>query len=113
MTPDALFTALSDPTRLRSLVLLAQAGELCVCDLVAVLDMVQPKISRHLATLREAGLVRDRRRGVWVHYRLSDDLPDWVREVLAATVAGICDHAPFRGDLDRLSLRPRREEATP
>lgn len=113
MTPEAVFSALADPTRLRSLVLLAEAGELCVCDLVAVLDMVQPKISRHLAILREVGLVRDRRRGIWVHYRLNEDMAGWWREVVAVTLAGLRDQAPFCDDLGRLSLRPRRTEATP
>jgi len=65
-----LFKALSDETRLRILSLLT-AGELCVCDLMAVLDLPQSTVSRHLAYLRNSGLVEDRRQGVWMYYRLT------------------------------------------
>lgn len=64
-----IFKALSDETRLRILALLG-AGELCVCDLMAALDLPQSTVSRHLAYLRNAGLVEDERRGVWMFYRL-------------------------------------------
>jgi ArsR family transcriptional regulator len=67
--PDlvTLFQALSDPTRLRLLNLMA-AGEVCVCYFVEILDETQPKISRHLAYLRRTGLVAARRDGKWMHY---------------------------------------------
>lgn len=65
-----LFKALADETRLRILNLLVR-GELCVCDIMAVLDIGQSKASRHLAYLRNAGLVDDRRDGVWMYYTLS------------------------------------------
>jgi ArsR family transcriptional regulator len=61
--------ALADETRLRILALLA-GGELCVCDLMAILELPQSTVSRHLATLRHAGWVEDRRQGVWMYYRL-------------------------------------------
>lgn len=64
------FKALSDETRLRILALLSE-GELCVCDLMAALDLPQSTVSRHLAYLRNAGLVDDQRRGIWMFYRLS------------------------------------------
>ena len=64
-----LFKALSDETRLRILALLT-AGELCVCDLMAVLELPQSTVSRHLAYLRNSGLVEDRRQGIWMYYRL-------------------------------------------
>jgi len=66
-----LFKALSDDTRLRILGLLLQ-GELCVCDLMAILDMPQSTVSRHLAYLKNCGLVSDRRQGTWMHYQLSE-----------------------------------------
>ncbi len=66
-----IFKAFSDETRLRIIKLL-EHGELCVCDLVAALDMVQPNISFHLAILREAGLIRDRKEGKWTHYSLNE-----------------------------------------
>lgn len=65
-----LFKALSDETRLRILALLS-AGELCVCDLVAILALPQSTVSRHLAYLRNAGLVADRRQGVWMYYQFA------------------------------------------
>jgi ArsR family transcriptional regulator len=65
-----LFKALADETRLRILNLLVQ-GELCVCDIMAVLDIGQSKASRHLAYLRNVGLVDDRRNGVWMYYTLA------------------------------------------
>jgi len=66
-----IFKALSDETRLRILKLL-EHGELCVCDIVAALDMVQPKVSFHLNVLKEAGFLKDRKQGRWTHYRLDD-----------------------------------------
>lgn len=66
-----IFKALSDETRLRILKLL-EGGELCVCQIVAALAMSQPRASFHLAVLREAGLIRDRKAGRWSHYRLED-----------------------------------------
>ena len=68
---EAMFHALADGTRLRILGLLL-SGEVCVCNLHDTLDEPQPKISRHLAYLRRAGLVVTRREGLWVHYRLAD-----------------------------------------
>lgn len=67
-----VFRAFADPTRLRILNLLLE-GEVCVCDLCSVLDEIQPKISRHLAYLRRAGLVDVRHDGKWKHYRVNCD----------------------------------------
>jgi ArsR family transcriptional regulator len=67
----SIFKALSDETRLRILKLL-EHGELCVCDIVAAFDMIQPKISFHLGVLKAAGLVKDRKEGKWMHYKLDD-----------------------------------------
>src|SRR3984885_5946884 len=66
---DTLFRALADATRLRLLNLIADR-EICVCYFVESLEMSQPKISRHLAYLRKAGIVAARREGKWMHYRL-------------------------------------------
>jgi ArsR family transcriptional regulator len=70
----ALLKACADQTRLRLLNLLASEGEVCVCHLVDVLGTNQPKVSRHLAYLKRAGLVSDRKDGLWVHYRLAEPL---------------------------------------
>lgn len=80
--PTRLFKALSDGTRLRIIGLLIE-GELCVCDLVAVLDMPQSTVSRHLAYLKNSGLVKDSRHGVWMHYRLAAGDDSLHRELLA------------------------------
>lgn len=66
---DTLFRAFADSTRLRILRLLTE-GELCVCDLMSVLRSPQTRVSRHLSYLRRAGLVRDRRQGLWRYYSL-------------------------------------------
>jgi ArsR family transcriptional regulator len=67
---ELLFKALADKTRLRLLNLMA-SGEVCVCFFVEVLGTNQPKISRHLAYLRRAGVVAARREGKWMHYRIA------------------------------------------
>lgn len=66
----ALFKTLSEPVRLRIIYLLLKEGELCVCDLVETLELSQSVVSRHLAYLRNNGLVSTRREGVWVYYRI-------------------------------------------
>lgn len=108
MSPDVLFRALSDPTRLRSLALLEAEGELCVCELTFALKLSQPKVSRHLAYLRDAGVVADRRAGVWVHYRLAPDLPAWAHAALHAAGTALAGDAAFRADRARLDRMPGR-----
>ncbi|MGQ8704484.1 metalloregulator ArsR/SmtB family transcription factor [Serratia sp. TSA_198.1] len=82
LTPLKLFKNLSDDTRLNLVLLLRQAGELCVCELSGALDESQPKISRHLAMLRESGLLLDRREGKWIFYRLSPHMPAWAAAII-------------------------------
>ncbi len=79
--PAFLFKTLADPTRLRLLNLLA-CGETCVCELIGTLRVVQPKVSRHLAHLKRAGLVEARRNGKWTHYRWAEQADPLVRHVL-------------------------------
>lgn len=85
MEPTDYFKCLADETRLRSLLLIQQESELCVCELMEALDESQPKVSRHLAKLRQCGLLLDRRDGKWVYYRLNPELPNWTINVLAET----------------------------
>lgn len=80
--PVQLFKILSDETRHAIVMLLRERGELCVCDICAVTGESQPKISRHMALLRETGLVIDRRNGKWVHYRLSPHMPAWAAAII-------------------------------
>ncbi len=108
MVPETLFQILSDPTRLRILALLAARDELCVCDLTQALKLSQPMISRHLAQLRAAELVRDRRDGVWIHYHLHPDLPAWARAVLQTTLDGMARIEPYRTDRQKLRATVRR-----
>ena len=108
MTPDQLFKALADTTRLRCLSLLAGHDELCVCELTHALGLPQPKVSHHLATLRKAGLVRDRKLGLWIYYSLNPDLLPWVREVIQTTANGIQDDQPFASDAIALLNMPNR-----
>jgi ArsR family transcriptional regulator len=105
------FHLLSDDTRLRCLFLLHQEGELCVCELVHALDVIQPKISRHLAGLRDAGIVIDRRQGQWIYYQLNPDLPDWAHRVIEVTVAEVSSQEPFINDLATLADMPNRPSA--
>jgi len=83
--PVLLFKTLSDETRLFIVMLLRESGELCVCDICAAMGESQPKISRHMAILREYGLVSDRREGKWVHYRLSPHMPAWAATIIDDT----------------------------
>jgi len=92
-----LFKALADETRLRILNLLCRR-ELCVCQIVEVLGVGQSKASRHLATLRHAGLVTDRREGLWMYYSLSDpsvelqrQVIDWMRQAEDEVPMGAAD----------------------
>lgn len=82
-----LFKCLSDETRLQVSLLIYLEGELCVCELVEVLQDSQPKISRHLAQLRNCGILEDVRRGQWVFYSLSNRLPQWAIDILKLTAS--------------------------
>ena len=76
------FKCLSDETRLNIVTLIVENKELCVCDLIEKLQLSQPKISRHLALLRAAGLLQDRRQGQWVYYSINPKLANWCYEIL-------------------------------
>jgi len=98
----SVFRLLADETRLRTLLLLERCGELCVCELTATLAVSQPKMSRHLAMLRDGGLVDTRRSGQWVHYRLSSALPAWSSATITHTAAGLITDTPFAQDIERV-----------
>lgn len=104
-----MFKCLADDTRLCCLLLIEQEGELCVCELMAALEESQPKVSRHLARLRQCGLLLDRRQGQWVFYRLNPELPGWAKTVLAETASHNQPYlAPALGRLCRMGDRPQR-----
>lgn len=76
------FKCLSDPTRLDILKLILARKNVCVCEITEQLQLSQPKISRHLALLRNFSILLDERKGQWVYYRLNPNLPEWVNSVL-------------------------------
>lgn len=76
------FKCLSDPTRLDILKIILERQNVCVCEITEILQLSQPKISRHLALLRNLLILLDERKGQWVYYRLNPDLPEWVNAVL-------------------------------
>ncbi|WP_241970352.1 metalloregulator ArsR/SmtB family transcription factor [Idiomarina seosinensis] len=88
--PNEFFKILSDPLRLQMILMLHKHGELCVCQFVDATGksqpkVSQPKVSRHLAQLREYGLLSDRKDQRWVYYRINPALPDWMAAVIATT----------------------------
>jgi ArsR family transcriptional regulator len=97
-----LFAALADPIRLRLLNLI-DGHEVCVCYLVEILRLSQPKISRHLAYLRKAGVVSARREGKWMHYRMERPANAATLAVLEAVLASIRKDRTMQADLARLS----------
>lgn len=109
--PTSFFGALSNETRLRCLVLLWAQGELCVCELTHALGLPQPNVSRNLAHLRELGIVSDRRAGVWVHYRISETLPGWCRDVIERIAQSLSSAPPFAADSELLREMPDRPSA--
>lgn len=96
-----LFAALADPTRLRLLNLMA-GREVCVCYFVEILKQGQPKISRHLAYLRNVGIVSARREGKWMHYSIERPQDAAANSILDAVLATLADNANMHADLARL-----------
>lgn len=103
-----LFAALADPTRLRLLNLM-QGREVCVCYFVEILGQSQPKISRHLAYLRRAGIVSARREGKWMHYRIVRPTEAGEAAVLDAALASLAQDKRMladRANLERACCAP-------
>lgn len=109
MNPVQFYKCLADETRLRCLLLIASEGELCVCELTEALQESQPKVSRHLAQLRQCELLVDRRQGQWVFYRINSDLPEWACSVLSETVVHNMDFLAINQQhLRHMGDRPER-----
>ena len=85
--PVTLLTALAEPTRLAAIRLLWDGQEHCVCELMERLGASQSRMSRHMATLKTAGLVTDRRDAQWVRYRRAPHLPDAVASLIQAALS--------------------------
>ncbi|WP_087019533.1 metalloregulator ArsR/SmtB family transcription factor [Thaumasiovibrio subtropicus] len=110
MDPVTFYKCLSDLTRLKCILLIQAEKTLCVCELTEALAISQPKISRHLAQLRQCGLLQDERKGQWVFYQLSPNLPEWTRTVLTTT--GAANQHLITDALEKLyqmGARPERE----
>lgn len=105
-----LFAALADPTRLRLLNLM-NGREVCVCYFVEILKQSQPKVSRHLAYLRKAGIVSARREGKWMHYSIERPADAGAAAILDAALSSFRDDREMQSDLARLTVaccEPRR-----
>jgi ArsR family transcriptional regulator len=116
---ESLFLALADKTRLRILNLIGE-DEICVGHLVEVLGESQPKVSRHLAYLRNAGLVTVRRDGKWMHYRIGEQENEIAAEMLEGLIAGLSGQEQMRkerqrmeeiGGITRKTVKPKKAAA--
>ncbi len=103
MLPHQFFKLLADETRMRCLLLIAREQRLCVCELTHALDESQPKISRHLAQLRQSGVLVDERQGQWVYYEVSDQLPGWLNKIIDGLKQSNCLQQQYSVDTQRLS----------
>jgi len=99
---ERFFRALGDHTRLRLLNLMG-SQELCVCYFVEILGQAQPKISRHLAYLRNAGIVAARREGTWMHYRIVPPPHAGAARILRQTLDWFLEDRGMQGDRSRLA----------
>ena len=103
-----VFKALSDDSRLRIINLLFYSGELCVCDIEEVMGFTQTKVSRHLAYLRKAGLVDDRRQGLWMLYSIAKPKTEEQRKTLEFLSSLLHSNETARRDAERLASRIRK-----
>lgn len=109
---DALFKAFADPTRLRIMNALA-AGELCVCDIVEILGLPQPTVSRHLALLRREGLVEVSREWKFAHYRLTTPRDAVHRRLIGCVRSCFDGIAPLDAERERAAARVEERAADP
>lgn len=107
---DTLFNILADRTRRRLLALLLEEREICVCLLAESLDVSQPTISRHLALLRQAGLIAPRRQGTQIFYRLDPGLAGWAVRVIAMTTEGARAEPYHDADRERMAQAKVRRQ---
>jgi ArsR family transcriptional regulator, arsenate/arsenite/antimonite-responsive transcriptional repressor len=103
-----MFKTLSDKARLRIYSLLLVCGELCVCDIEATLGFTQTKVSRHLSYLKRAGLVKDRRQGLWSLYAIAEPGKATPRQLLRAIAGGLRSNPLARKDANRLARNIKR-----
>ncbi len=107
MNAVKIFKALSDETRLRAMTLLLE-GEICVCHIMEVLSLPQSTVSRHLAYLKNSGLVNDTRKGVWNYYSINEDDSKFIKTILKSIQICIQENDKYQDDLTK--LRKLRKE---
>ena len=100
-SPELFFAALADKTRLRLLNLM-RGGEVCVCFFAETIRTNNPKISRHLAYLKRAGLVSGRREGKWMHYKILEPENERAKEIFAALLKMLEEDTEMQADRSRL-----------
>jgi ArsR family transcriptional regulator, arsenate/arsenite/antimonite-responsive transcriptional repressor len=105
--------ALGDETRVRIVNLIAHRGEMCVCDVEAVLGISQSKASRHLAYLKNAGVVEDRRDRTWVYYRLASAGHPLLKAAVRELRRALADDETAQGDLARAETVKRAPRCAP
>jgi len=108
MEQTVIFQALGERLRLRALALIVLEGELCICELMEALEAPQPKISRHMSVMREAGLLVARRHAQWVFYGLNPSLPAWQRRIVEAAAEGAGEDELVRQGRERLGRMQNR-----
>ena len=101
-TPAQIFKALGDETRLRIMALLVDGRELCVCDIMAALELPQSTVSRHLSYLRNSGLVDDRRHGVWMYYTINRERLEHAATIFDLLTTMLSELDQAAEDRDRL-----------
>ena len=106
--PLQFYKCLAGDTRLKAMLLISHEEELCVCELVTALELSQPKVSRHLAQLRQCGLLSDRKQNQWVYYSINKALPEWAKNVLMQTLTA--NSSFYQNDLTRLNTMGNRPE---
>lgn len=111
LDPAEFFVVLADPLRRRILLLLAH-GSLCVCELFHALGVAQPKVSRHLALMRAAGVLSQRKCGKWVIYQMHRQMPLWAVRIVQEMAEGIGADALCASDRARLASMPNRPDRT-
>jgi len=109
--PVLFYKALADSTRLKSLLLILSQQQLCVCELMHALDLSQPKISRHLALLKQQNIVSSWREGQWVYYQISPQIMPWQLQQLQQCLSNNpMIVAPHLATLEQMGQRPTRQQ---
>ena len=98
-----LFKAVSDESRLRIVIALIEFGELCVCQIVELLEWAPSTVSGHLRILKNSGIVKNRKKGRWVHYRIADEVEDvFLRELTGLLKKTMSEDLTVNGDFELL-----------